>query len=134
MLRCIVILIWLSSQAYAKEAPRPTSAPPPAPPCAAKLKDRVAKLEKQARDYGKKVAKFKAQHDDRVPASFCSSGRKGGVKSAIALAKEGIPLAEQLESIEIAHSSCAALARGPRLQVEELFMGLNSSYIQSCSP
>lgn len=129
------VALTFHSQAQAKEAAKP--APPP-PPCAAKVKGKISAIEKKTAEYAKKVAAFKAKHKDlapsagRMPASFCGDSKNGSVKAAH-LAKEGIPLAEELESIELTNAACADTARAARMKVDELFMGLNSSYIQTCT-
>ncbi len=113
-------------------------APPAPPPCAAKVKSKISQIEKKTADYAKKVAAYKAKHKDlqpsggRMPASFCGDSKNGMTKAAL-LAKEGIPLAEELEVIEGANSACAGVARAARLKIDELFMGLNTSYIQTCT-
>lgn len=128
----------LSLQAQAKNAAKAPAAHPAPPPCGGKLKSKIAKIEKKTASYAKKVAAFKAKHksltpkEGRMPAAFCGD-KKQGMPKAAGLAKEGIPLAEELEKIETTQASCADMARAARLKVDELFMGLNSSYIQTCN-
>ncbi len=135
ILSLITVGIVLSLPSHAKDKPPP--APPAPPPCASKVKSKISQIEKKTVSYAKKVAAYQAKHKNlapsggRMPASFCGD-RKQGMTQAALLAKEGIPLAEELEVIETANSACAGIARAARLKVDELFMGLNSSYIQTC--
>lgn len=140
-MRFIIFLsagLLLSLSAHAKNAAKATAAPPAPPSCTGKLKSKIAQIEKKTASYAKKVAAYKAKHKDlspnegRMPASFCGDKKQGVIKAA-KLAKEGIPLAEELEKIETTHAACAGLARTARLKVDELYMGLNSSFIQTCN-
>lgn len=130
---CLISALVSASTATATEKP---ASPPP---CAAKTKSKIANIERKGAEFAKKVASYKAKHkqvkanEGRMPASFCADEKNGMIKAA-KLAQEGFPLTDDLESIERnPNTECANLAKSARIKIDDIFMDINKSFIQTCA-